>query len=90
MLRAIRLFVRMYRLTISPFLHWIGGPGSGCRFQPSCSQYLLDAVEMHGAGRGLWFGLKRIARCQPWGGSGYDPVGTDSAPGFRAANCSAE
>ena len=90
MLRAIRLFVRMYKFTLSPVLHWIGGPGSGCRFQPSCSQYLLDAVEMHGPGRGLWLGLKRIARCQPWGGSGFDPVGHDAAPSFRAVNCSAE
>ncbi len=92
MLRAVRLFVRIYKLTISPALVWLGGPGSGCRFEPTCSQYLLDAVEMHGAARGIWLGLRRIARCQPWGGSGFDPVaceghGTASLP---ALNCGAE
>jgi putative membrane protein insertion efficiency factor len=45
-----------------------------CRFTPSCSEYTLQAVEKFGLLKGSWIGLKRIARCQPWGGSGHDPV----------------
>jgi uncharacterized protein len=70
----IRIFVRFYQLSLSPLLALLGGPGSGCRFQPSCSEYFLQAVETYGALRGTLLGLKRIARCHPWGGSGHDPV----------------
>jgi len=70
----IRICIRTYQLTVSPLLVAIAGPGSGCRFQPTCSQYFLEAVELHGAVRGVFLGLKRIARCHPWGGSGEDPV----------------
>jgi putative membrane protein insertion efficiency factor len=70
----IRICIRTYQLTLSPLLVAIGGPGSGCRFQPTCSDYFLQAVEKHGAWRGSWLGLKRIGRCHPWGGSGHDPV----------------
>jgi putative membrane protein insertion efficiency factor len=70
----IRICIRIYQITLSPLLVAIGGPGSGCRFQPTCSEYLLQAVETHGALRGSWLGLKRIGRCHPWGGSGHDPV----------------
>ncbi|WP_445376653.1 membrane protein insertion efficiency factor YidD [Niveispirillum fermenti] len=45
-----------------------------CRFYPSCSHYALEALSMHGAIRGGWLTLRRLARCHPWGGSGYDPV----------------
>ena len=45
-----------------------------CRFHPSCSQYALDALATHGAGRGLWLAARRLGRCHPWGGSGLDPV----------------
>jgi putative membrane protein insertion efficiency factor len=69
-----RLIIRLYQMTVSPFLHWLGGPGTGCRFEPSCSQYFLDAVEGHGALRGMRLGLKRICRCNPWCQPGYDPV----------------
>ncbi|HEX4639623.1 MAG TPA: membrane protein insertion efficiency factor YidD [Chthoniobacterales bacterium] len=70
----IRIFIRIYQLTLSPILSVLAGPGSGCRFHPSCSEYFLQAVETHGALRGTWLGLKRIGRCHPWGGSGDDPV----------------
>ena len=57
-----------YRYTLSPFL------GGHCRFQPTCSQYMLDAVAKHGPYRGGWRGVKRVCRCHPWGGSGFDPA----------------
>ncbi len=60
--------VYAYRATLGRFL------GGQCRFVPSCSEYMLQAVKKHGPGRGGVMGLRRIARCHPWGGSGYDPV----------------
>lgn len=60
--------VWIYRFLISPWL------GNNCRYEPSCSQYTLDALRLHGAFRGSWLATKRIGRCHPWGGSGYDPV----------------
>ncbi|HEY5705697.1 MAG TPA: membrane protein insertion efficiency factor YidD [Terrimicrobiaceae bacterium] len=75
MTSALLIFlIRVYRWTLSPLLRALCGGACGCRFEPSCSQYCLEAVERHGAARGLLLGLKRIARCHPWGGSGYDPV----------------
>ncbi|MEP6936718.1 MAG: membrane protein insertion efficiency factor YidD [Chthoniobacterales bacterium] len=79
MARLFRVFIRVYQLVLSPALSWIVGPGGGCRFEPTCSQYFLEAVEAHGLARGMWLGLRRLARCQPWGGHGLDPVPT-SAP----------
>ena len=60
--------VRAYRLLLSP---WIG---HSCRFQPSCSVYAIEALETHGPVHGLWLTLRRVARCNPCGGSGNDPV----------------
>ncbi|HZD53609.1 MAG TPA: membrane protein insertion efficiency factor YidD [Woeseiaceae bacterium] len=60
--------VWLYRRAISPFL------GVNCRYQPSCSEYAAEALEAHGAVKGGWLALKRIGRCHPWGGAGYDPV----------------
>jgi len=78
---ALRLLIRGYKLLISPILTWLtGGPGSGCRFEPSCSLYFLEACEVHGITRGSWLGLKRIGRCQPWGGLGFDPVPPRAVP----------
>jgi putative membrane protein insertion efficiency factor len=74
MVPLIRILVRAYQCTVSPLLSWVAGPGFGCRFEPTCSAYFLEAVETHGTFHGSWMGLKRLARCQPWGGSGHDPV----------------
>jgi putative membrane protein insertion efficiency factor len=74
MLNLVRGCIRVYQITISPLLCWLSGPGSGCRFEPTCSEYFLQAIERYGLLLGAWLGLKRIARCQPWGGCGHDPV----------------
>ena len=60
--------IRGYQLIVSPWL-----PAS-CRFIPTCSEYTLEALQLHGTCYGLFLGLHRILRCHPWGGSGYDPV----------------
>lgn len=65
--------VRIYQWVISPPLHFLTGPLSGCRYTPTCSQYFIEAVMVQGALRGSWLGLCRICRCHPWGGCGYDP-----------------
>lgn len=62
--------VRMYQFAISPI---IGGRAT-CRFTPTCSEYTKQAIEKHGVVRGVYMGLKRISRCRPGGGFGYDPV----------------
>ncbi len=71
---VIRICIRGYQVLISPLFRAICGPGGGCRFEPSCSHYFLEACETHGVRRGAWLGIKRIARCQPWGGHGLDAV----------------
>lgn len=61
--------IKFYQICISPLK---GGPT--CRFTPTCSQYALEALRKYGLFKGGWLALKRIVRCHPWGGSGYDPV----------------
>ena len=60
--------VWLYRHTVSPLL------GMPCRFQPTCSEYATEALRTHGAFKGSWLVIRRISRCHPWGGSGFDPV----------------
>ncbi len=64
----LTLPILFYRVCISPLTP------PACRFTPTCSQYALEALRRHGPFRGTWLAVKRIARCHPWGGSGYDPV----------------
>ncbi|HKF72671.1 MAG TPA: membrane protein insertion efficiency factor YidD [Stellaceae bacterium] len=64
----LRGLIRGYQLFVSPVL------GPSCRYLPSCSDYAAEAIGRHGALAGTWLALKRLARCHPWGGSGYDPV----------------
>jgi hypothetical protein len=66
--QIVILPVRFYQLAISPVLQ------PNCRYEPSCSQYMIDAIEEWGPLKGIWLGLRRIGRCHPWGGHGYDPV----------------
>ncbi len=66
--RIILGMIRFYQLAISPRL-----PPS-CRYTPSCSAYAAEAVDLHGAGRGSWLAIRRLLRCHPLGGKGYDPV----------------
>jgi putative membrane protein insertion efficiency factor len=68
------VLVRTYQIVVSPLLHMIAGPGMGCRFEPTCSRYAIEALKVHGPIRGLWLATKRILRCHPMGGHGYDPV----------------
>ncbi len=65
---VMRLAIRGYQLAISPLL-----PMS-CRYLPTCSSYAAEAIAVHGPLKGGWLGLRRILRCHPWGGSGFDPV----------------
>jgi uncharacterized protein len=62
------ILVRFYQAGISPFTF------SSCRFDPTCSGYMIQALEKHGVLKGLFLGIKRILRCHPWGKQGYDPV----------------
>jgi putative membrane protein insertion efficiency factor len=60
--------IRLYQWIISPWL------GNKCRYTPTCSQYGIDALKKYGPVKGLWLTIKRVSKCHPWGGHGYDPV----------------
>jgi hypothetical protein len=66
--RLLLTLIRGYRFVLSP---WIGG---ACRYWPTCSEYAQEAIEIHGALRGSWLMMGRIARCHPYGAGGVDPV----------------
>ncbi|MCR4871969.1 MAG: membrane protein insertion efficiency factor YidD [Bacteroidales bacterium] len=60
--------IRLYQVSLSPFI------GRACRYTPTCSNYGIEAIRKHGPFKGSWLTLKRVLSCNPWGGSGYDPV----------------
>lgn len=68
MVKLLQTLLKAYYAILTPLL------GNNCRFVPSCSEYAHQALEKHGAFRGLWLTSKRVCRCHPWGGSGFDPV----------------
>jgi len=68
MARLLWALIWCYRMVVSPLL------GPNCRFEPSCSVYAQEAIRRHGAAAGSYLALRRILRCHPWGGSGWDPV----------------
>lgn len=66
--KAAMGLIKVYKTTISPVLPM------ACRYTPTCSEYMIEAIKKYGAAKGTWIGLKRLSRCHPWGNSGYDPV----------------
>lgn len=79
------LLVGLYRVALSPLM------GGHCRFHPSCSRYAREALRTHNPIRGTWLVVRRLLRCQPWGGGGYDPVPPfDPAPPFDSEQRSNE
>ena len=62
------ILIRFYQYGISPWLP------KNCRYEPTCSHYMVEALKIHGPFKGLYLGIKRILSCHPWGGHGYDPV----------------
>ncbi|NUM56934.1 MAG: membrane protein insertion efficiency factor YidD [Candidatus Hydrogenedentes bacterium] len=66
--RILVAIIRLYQLLLSPLL------GQNCRFYPTCSHYAIEAIRKYGAIRGVWYGVRRIARCHPFNAGGYDPV----------------
>jgi putative membrane protein insertion efficiency factor len=75
---ALRVAIRGWQLLAAPLLP------PACRYVPSCSHYADEAIARHGARRGAWLALRRLCRCHPWGGSGYDPVPDSPRPGGPA------
>ena len=73
--------IRIYQKLLSPLL------GSNCRYTPTCSHYTVDAIEEWGALKGGYMGIKRILSCNPWGGSGYDPVPKNPNKHIHDENC---
>jgi hypothetical protein len=72
--RVLLAFVRGYQLLLSPIL------GGSCRYIPTCSHYMAEAVRRHGAASGAWLGIRRLSRCHPFGPSGFDPVPDEWPP----------
>lgn len=74
--------IRLYQLTLSPLI------GFHCRYQPTCSAYGIEAIERHGLLKGVMLTLRRLGRCHPWGGNGYDPVPGTPDRHRHSASCS--
>lgn len=79
---VLRALIRVYQWVLAPVL------GANCRFEPSCSAYAYEALGAHGPILGSWLALRRLARCHPWGGSGYDPVPAPAAHSHGNGSCS--
>lgn len=75
------VLIGFYRLVISPML------GNHCRYYPTCSEYAQQAIQIHGAGKGLWLAIKRISRCHPWHEGGVDPVPEKSTTQTHKCKC---
>jgi hypothetical protein len=69
--------IRVYQHAVSPWF------GRTCRFEPSCSNYMLEAIRLHGVWSGVFLGLRRVARCHPWNPGGFDPVPPKPEPPSR-------
>ena len=68
MQKLLHWCIRFYQIVISPML------GPRCRYIPTCSQYAIEALRVHGTTKGVYLSARRLCRCHPWGGSGYDPI----------------
>ena len=79
-------FARALRWVVRAYQDVRFGRPSPCRFEPSCSSYAVEALELHGAGRGSWLAVRRISRCHPWGGHGWDPVPLPHVPAAGPAD----
>jgi putative membrane protein insertion efficiency factor len=77
----LTLLLRFYQLAISPLI------GPRCRFYPSCSNYALEALRVHGAARGGWLAARRVCRCHPWNAGGLDPVPAKNTTHSTACGC---
>ncbi len=77
---ALRFLIRIYQIVVSPLFP------AHCRYWPTCSVYAGQAVRKHGAVSGGWLAIRRLARCHPWGGSGYDPVPDTCSAGENIKN----
>jgi len=83
MKRLLLNSLAFYHRWISPAMHAVFP--SGCRFHPTCSEYAMEAITIHGSLRGGWLALRRLLRCHPFGSSGFDPVPLSQEEGARAA-----
>jgi putative membrane protein insertion efficiency factor len=71
---ALLILIRGYKKIVSPTLHLLAGPTSGCRFHPTCSDYAMEALRLHGVGAGSWLAFRRLVKCHPFHAGGVDFV----------------
>jgi putative membrane protein insertion efficiency factor len=81
----VTLAARGLRSMVRGYQHLREGRPSPCRYVPSCSTYAVESLEAHGALKGSWLATRRLLRCHPWGGHGYDPVPSAGTSGQREA-----